>query len=54
MITQDEINRVFDDVFRKEEENHKRMIKRHEEIMALIDGNKKEPPQSGNSKGNAI
>ena len=51
MITQNEINRAFDDVFRKEEESHHRMMKRHEEIMALIDGAKKETPQSCNSKG---
>lgn len=51
MITQNEINRVFDDVFRKEEESHQRIMRRHEEITVLIDGAKKETPQSGNSKG---
>lgn len=51
MITQNEINRVFDDVFRKEEESHQRIMKRHEEIMSLIDGATKETPQSCNSKG---
>lgn len=51
MITQNEINRAFDDVFRKEEESHQRIMRRHEEIMTLIDGAKKETPQSGNSKG---
>lgn len=54
MITQNEINRAFDDVFRKEEESHQRIMRRHEEIMTLIDGAKKETPQSCNSKGNAI
>lgn len=51
MITQNEINRAFDDVFRKEEESHQRMTRRHEEIMALIDDAKKESPQSCSSKG---
>ena len=51
MITQNEINRAFDDVFRKEEESPQRIMRRHEEIMTLIDGAKKETPQSCNSKG---
>lgn len=37
MITDQELQEVFDKTFREEEESHQRMMKRHKEIMEMIE-----------------
>lgn len=43
MITDQELQEVFNKVFLEEEESHQRMVKRHSEIMEMIE---KAKPQS--------
>lgn len=49
MITDQELQKVFDKVFREEEESHQRMLKRHEEIMEMIEKAKSQIVTGGES-----